>query len=41
MDRDAVRRLKDLETENARLKRLVAEKELDIQMLKEIAKGEF
>lgn len=41
MDRDAVRRLKELEKENARLKRLVAEKELDIQILKEVAKGEF
>jgi putative transposase len=40
-DRDAVRRLKELEKENARLKRLVAEKELDIQILKEVAKGEF
>lgn len=41
VDRDAVRRLKDLEKENARLKRLVAEKELDIQILKEVAKGEY
>lgn len=40
-DRDAVRRLKDLEKENARLKRLVADQQLDIQILKEIAKGEF
>ena len=29
------RRLKDLETENGRLKKLVAEKELDIAILKE------
>ena len=35
MDRDAVRRMKELEKENARLKRLVAEKELDISILKE------
>jgi len=41
MDRDAVRRMKELEKENARLKRLVAEKELDILILKEVAKGEF
>jgi hypothetical protein len=27
--------------ENARLKRLLAEKELDIQILREVAKGEF
>jgi transposase-like protein len=40
-DRDAVRRLKELEKENARLKRLVAEKELDIQILKEAATGEY
>jgi hypothetical protein len=36
-----VRRLKELEKENARLKRLVAEKELDIQILREVAKGEY
>ena len=30
VDRDAVRRMKELEKENARLKRLVAEKELDM-----------
>ena len=40
-DRDAVHRLKELEKENARLKCLIAEKELDIQILKEVAKGEF
>ena len=40
-DREAIRRLKDLEKENARLKRLVADQQLDIQILKEIAKGEF
>jgi hypothetical protein len=36
-----VRRLRELEKENARLKRLVAEKELDIQILREVAKGEY
>ena len=45
VDRDAVRRMKELEKElekeNARLKRLVADQQLDIQILKEIAKGEF
>ena len=35
------RRLKDLEKENARLKRLVAEKELDLAILKEVAEGDF
>ena len=32
---EQAKRLKELEKENARLKRLVAEKELDIQILKE------
>lgn len=32
---DQAKRLKNLEKENSRLKRLVAEKELDIQILKE------
>ena len=32
---DQAKRLKDLEKENLRLKRLVADKELDIQILKE------
>jgi len=32
---DQAKRLKELEKENGRLKRLVAEKELDIQVLKE------
>ena len=40
-DRDAIRRLKELEKENARLKPLVADQRLDIQILKEAAKGEF
>ena len=36
-----VKRLKELEQENARLKALVAEQALDIRMLKELAKGNF
>ena len=40
-DRDAVKRLKELERENGRLKRLVADQALDIQILKEVVKGEF
>ena len=40
-DRDAVKRLKELERENGRLKHLVADQALDIQILKEVAKGEF
>ena len=34
-------RLKELEAENARLKRLVANQALDIDMLKELAEGNF
>jgi putative transposase len=41
MDRDELRRLKELEKENARLKKLVAEQALDIDILKEVAKGNF
>jgi len=36
-DRDAKKRLKELERENGRLKRLVADQALDIQILKEVA----
>ena len=39
MKAEEAKRLKYLEDENKRLKQLVAEKELDIQMLKEITKG--
>ena len=35
------KRLKELETENARLKKLLAEAELDKAMLKELAAGNF
>ncbi len=35
------RRLEELEKEHGRLKRLVAEKELDIAILKEVAEGSF
>ena len=35
------KRLKELEVENTRLKRLLAEAELDKAMLKEIAEGNF
>ena len=37
MQSDDVRRLKSLETENARLKKLVAERDLEIEVMKEIA----
>ena len=35
------KRLKQLESENARLKKLLAEAELDKSMLKELAEGNF
>ena len=35
------KRLKELEKENVRLKKLVADKELDIAILKEVAEGNF
>jgi len=38
---DQVKRLKELEKENARLKKLVADLSLDKAMLKEIAEGNF
>jgi len=41
MKADEARRLKELETENVKLKKLLAEAELDKAMLREIAKGEF
>lgn len=38
---DETKRLKELERENARLKKLLAEAELDKAMLKELAEGNF
>jgi transposase-like protein len=38
---DEAIRLKQLEQENARLKRIVAEQALDISMLKDLSKGNF
>jgi putative transposase len=35
------KRLKELEKENTRLKKLLAEKELDIDILKEVSRGNF
>jgi hypothetical protein len=35
------KRLKELERENARLKKMVAEQALDIDMLKELARGNW
>jgi putative transposase len=41
MKADDAKRLRHLETENARLKKLLAEAELDKAMLKELAEGNF
>jgi putative transposase len=41
MKANDAKRLKELEGENARLKKLVANQALDIDMLKEIAEGNF
>lgn len=38
---DQAKRLKELDQENARLKRIVAEQAVDLQILKEVAKGNF
>lgn len=37
MDADEVKRLRQLEQENARLKKLLAERDLEIEVMKEIA----
>ena len=39
MKSEEAKRLKQLEEENSRLKKLVADQALDIQMLKEVTKG--
>jgi putative transposase len=41
MKANDAKRLKELEGENARLKRLLADAELDKDMLREIASGNF
>ena len=41
MKADDVRRLKELETENTKLKRIVADKELENLALREITKGNW
>ena len=41
MDVPDVRRLRELEKENSRLKRLVAERDLEIDAMQEIVKGNF
>lgn len=41
MKSEEAKRLKQLEEENRRLKQIVAEKELDIQMLRHVASGNW
>jgi len=41
MKGEEMKRLKQLEQENARLKRVVADQALDIRMLKDVAEGNF
>ena len=41
MKADDVKRLKQLERENSQLKRIVADKELEIDALREVAKGNW
>lgn len=41
MGLDQAKRLKDLEVENSRLKKAVAELTIDNQILKEVSKGKF
>jgi transposase-like protein len=41
MKADDARELKRLKEENLRLKRMVADQALDIEMLKEVARGKF
>lgn len=41
MKADDVKRLKELEKENMRLKKIVADQALDIDMLKELSRGNF
>ena len=41
MKADDAKRLKELERENTRLKRIVADKELEIDVLREISRGNW
>lgn len=41
LSRDQAKRLKELETENSRLKKMVAEMALDNEALKELSRGNF
>jgi transposase-like protein len=41
MDLDSTKRLRDLEKENARLKKIVADQAVDISILKEVSRKNF
>ncbi len=41
MKADAMKHLKELEKENARLKKIVADQAVDISILKEVSRGNF
>ena len=41
LDKADVRKLRELEKENARLKRMLAERDLEVDVLKEINAGKF
>lgn len=41
MGKEALKRLKELEVENGRLKKLVADQALDMSILKEVARGKW
>jgi len=41
MKADAMKRLRELEKENARLKKIVADQAVDIDILKEVSRGNF
>ena len=41
MKADAMKHLKELEAENARLKKIVADQAVDISILKEVSRGNF
>jgi transposase-like protein len=41
MQAEAMKRLRELEKENARLKKIVAEQAVDISILKEVSRGNF
>jgi hypothetical protein len=41
MEAGEAKRLRELEKENARLKKIVAEQAIDISILREVAKGNF